>query len=233
LSELDSLQQKLGVSFEDDALLRQALVHSSCLNEIPEPQSSSNDRLEFLGDALLYLVTAEELYHRLPDFQEGELTVYRSALVRTDTLARVARSMDLGDHLHLGRGEEETGGRHRERNLAGVVEAIIGAVLIDQGFEAAREFTLRLLKSEFEFLWQKGPEVDHKSRLQQLMQARGHLSPDYRTVDSRGPDHDREFTVEVFDGDILLGTGTGPSKQRAEQRAAHSALDKIEGDSVK
>lgn len=233
MSELDSLQQNLGVPFEDDTLLRQALVHSSCLNEIPEPESGSNERLEFLGDALLYLVMAEELYQRFPDFHEGELTVYRSALVRTDTLARVARSMNLGDYLYLGKGEEETGGRRRERNLAGVVEAIVGAVLIDQGFEAAREFALRLLKDEFNRLGQKGPDADHKSRLQEVMQAQGHPSPDYLTVDSCGPAHDREFTVEVFDGDILLGSGTGPSKQKAEQRAAQAALEKFEGDTLK
>ncbi len=227
MKELDSLQEILGFSFEDISHLQRALVHRSHLNEASGSALESNERLEFLGDALLGLVIAEELYRRFPDFQEGDLTRLRSALVRTETLAGVARSLQLGDYLQLGRGEEETGGRNKQRNLACVLEAVIGAVFIDQGFDMSKEFILRILDSEFETAIEGNLESDPKSKLQELIQARDQITPAYRTIDSFGPDHDKVFTVEVLANDIVLGQGAGTSKQRAEQEAARAALEKL------
>ena len=151
MTDFDTLQTILGITFKDISHLQQALVHRSYVNEAPNNFSlRSNERLEFLGDALLGVAVAEKLYREYPDFDEGSLTKLRSALVRTDTLARVARTMDLGAYLYLGKGEDESGGRSKRRNLACAVEAVIGAVLVDQGFDTAREFVLRILSGEFE-----------------------------------------------------------------------------------
>lgn len=228
MTELDSLQEILGVPFKDTALLQQALVHRSYLNEANGFSIPSNERLEFLGDAFLGLVVAEKLYTDFPDLQEGGLTKLRSALVRTDTLARVAASLHLGDHLLMGKGEEETGGRHKRRNLACTFEAIVGAVLTDQGLEKAKEFVLRVLVIEFGSTIEEKLEKDPKSKLQEALQASQRPAPTYRPVDSIGPDHEKVFTVEVIAEGVLLGQGMGKSKQRAEQAAAKEALKKLE-----
>ncbi len=231
MTEPDSLQEILGVSFKDTTLLQQALVHRSYLNEAPEGFSlESNERLEFLGDAFLGLAVADKLYRDYPDFHEGNLTKLRSALVRTDTLARVARSLNLGKYLYLGKGEDESGGRLKRRNLACAMEAVIGAVLIDQGTEIARGFVVQLLSDEFEPTVEEKLRKDPKSKLQEIMQSQRQSTPVYRTVDSSGPDHEREFTVEVLVDDALLGRGKEKSKRRAEKEAARDALQKLEGE---
>lgn len=224
MDEIESLQELLGVSFNNPELLHQALVHRSYLNENPGFCLPSNERLEFLGDALLGLVVAERLYEGFPEFQEGRLTKLRSALVRTDTLARIARSLRLGDYLLLGKGEAETGGRHKKRNLAAAFEAVIGAVTVDQGFESARQVVLRVMESELKPALDQETERDPKSRLQEVIQARREPPPTYRIVDAAGPDHARTFTVEVLAGDAILGCGVGSSKRKAEQEAARAAL---------
>ncbi|MCL0069288.1 ribonuclease III [Dehalococcoidia bacterium] len=238
MPQLDSLQNTLGVAFEDVTQLRQSLVHRSFLNEseaLSETSDdhplSSNERLEFLGDALLGHVVAERLFCEFPDFSEGDLTKVRSALVRTETLARVARSLNLGDYLFLGKGEAESGGRHRQRNLACALEAVIGAVFVDQGFNVAREFVLRILGKELERATAEKLEKDPKSRLQEVVQAEQRLTPVYRTDDVTGPDHDRIFVVDVFAGETFLGRGSGKSKRAAEQEAAVAALKTLEGES--
>ncbi len=230
MTELDSLQQILGISFRNSSYLKQAFVHCSYLNESPDPSQESNERLEFLGDALLGLAVADELYRRLPDSPEGDLTRLRSAIVQTETLARVARSLNLGEYLLMGKGERESGGKDKQRNLACTLEALIGAVFIDQGFEVAREFVLRILEKEFATVSIENSGRDAKSKLQELMQARHKMTPTYRIIDSSGPDHARVFTVEVFADNIVMGTGTGTSRQRAEQEAAGDALTKLEGE---
>lgn len=227
MTELTSLQEALGISFKDITLLQEALVHRSYLNESPGFSGPSNERLEFLGDAFLGFVVARKLHADFPDLQEGGLTRMRSALVQTRTLARVAESLGIGDHLRMGRGEEETGGRHKPRNLASAFEALVGAILVDQGAEKTEEFVLRALASEWGTAVQGRTEKDPKSRLQELLQSNHHLPPVYRLVSSTGPDHARVFTVEVLDGEIPLGQGTGVSKQGAEQAAARSALEKL------
>jgi ribonuclease-3 len=231
LTQLDSLQNILGVAFDDVAHLQQSLVHRSYLNEADDHPLSSNERLEFLGDALLGYVVAERLYCEFTDFLEGDLTKLRSALVRAETLARIARSLNLGDYLCLGKGEAESGGRNRERNLACALEAVIGAVLVDQGFNAAREFVLRILGKEFERAIEDKLAKDPKSRLQEVVQAKQRLTPVYRIDDVTGPDHDRVFVVDVFAGEIFLGRGSGRSKRAAEQEAAAAALKTLEGES--
>ena len=225
--ELDSLQENIGVWFENASHLQQAFIHRSYLNEASDSALESNERLEFLGDALLGLIVAEELYRRFPDFPEGKLTKLRSALVRTDTLARIARSLNLGDYLCMGKGEEETGGRKKQRNLACTMEAVVGAVFVDLGFEVVREFVLRVLAIEFELAIEGKLGRDQKSKLQELVQAWKHQLPVYEMVGSSGPDHEKIFIIEVFVDDILLGRGTGKTKRVAEQEAARVALEKL------
>lgn len=232
MTQLGSLQNVLGVAFEDVTHLQQSLVHRSYLNEAGDHSLSSNERLEFLGDALLGHVVAERLYCEFPDFSEGDLTKVRSALVRTETLARIARSLNLGDYLYLGKGEAESGGRRRQRNLACALEAVIGAVLVDQGFKVAREFVLRILANELERATEEKLDKDPKSRLQEVVQAEQRLTPVYRTDDATGPDHDRIFVVDVFVGETFLGRGSGRSKRAAEQEAAVAALKTLEGESA-
>jgi len=172
LSDLTELQQSLGVSFSDLSLLEQALVHSSYINENPGFALTSNERLEFLGDAVLGLAVAEKLYQDFPQLSEGEMTRLRAALVRRETLARVARAIRLGDYLYLGKGEEASGGRGKPSNLAGALEAVIAAVFLDQGLTATKEFILRQFNEELERVVSRGAEVDYKSQLQELTQAK-------------------------------------------------------------
>ncbi len=223
--DFTALQNALGITFKDTALLQQALVHRSYLNETPGFSLPSNERLEFLGDALLGFVVAEELYQQFPDLAEGELTKLRANLVRKETLASLAQTLSLGDYLYLGQGEERSGGRRRGSNLSHVVEAVIGAVLIDQGFAVAKDFVLRLINKVPEKMVAEELIGDHKSRLQELVQAERRMLPAYRVVASEGPPHDKVFTVEVVVDNEVLGRGSGKGKRTAEQEAARSALE--------
>ena len=225
--DLVALQETLKISFNDLSLLEQALVHSSYLNENPGFASVSNERLEFLGDAILGFVVAEKLYQDFPDLAEGEMTKLRSVLVRRDTLARIALAIRLGDYLYLGRGEEASGGRDKLANLAGALEAVVAAVFLDHSFAITREFVLKLLEEELQKVVKQGTVVDYKSQLQELTQSRYRLTPDYRLLEEVGPDHDKKFTVEVRAGDIVLGRGLGKSKKMAETEAARSALEQL------
>ncbi len=224
MADLAALQQTLGISFNDPSLLEQALVHSSYVNEKPGIASASNERLEFLGDAVLGLVVAERLYQDFPHSAEGEMTKLRAALVRRDTLARRAGTIKLGDYLYLGKGEQASGGRHKPANLAGALEAIIAAIFLDQGSITAGDFVLSLFKEELQRVTSHGAVVDYKSQLQEFIQAREQQTPAYQVVETMGPDNDRRFTVEVRAGDSVLGRGSGKSKQAAETEAARAAL---------
>ena len=227
MTDLAVLQQILGVSFKDPSLLEQALVHSSYVNENPGSALTSNERLEFLGDAVLGLVIAEKLYHDLPSFTEGEMTKLRATLVCRDTLAQAARAIGLGDYLYLGKGEEASSGRHKPVNLAGALEAVIAAIYLDQGAATAKDFILRLFNKELQKVVSQGAEVNYKSQLQELIQAREQQTPAYHVIEATGPDHDRRFTVEVKVGDTVLGRGSGRSKKEAETEAARSALERL------
>lgn len=227
MTDLAAFQKILGVSFEHPSLLEQALVHSSYINENPHFAPTSNERLEFLGDAVLGLVITERLYHDLPSSAEGELTKLRATLVCRDTLARTAKAIRLGDFLYLGKGEEASGGRRKPINLAGGLEAVIAAIFLDLGSTVAKEFILRLFEKQLEKAVTQGGEADYKSQLQEYIQAREQQAPAYLVVEAEGPDHDRSFIVEVRVGDTALGRGTGKSKKAAETEAARSALEQL------
>ena len=229
-AELSALQRRLGVKFRDPQLLAQALVHRSYLNEAPEPNVVSNERLEFLGDAVLGLLIASWLFLRYPDLPEGRLTELRSHLVKGESLAVVAERLGLGPHLRLGRGEEATGGRSRPLNLARALEAVVGAVFLDKGFRTTERWLLRLLKSELAALGGGELPEDAKSRLQHMAQTLYATTPRYRIVDTQGPDHNKLFTVEVVLGERRFAVGRGFSKRSAEKEAAQVALRVIEAE---
>lgn len=222
-----ALENELGLSFRNKELLEQALVHSSYLNENPKYLLASNERLEFLGDALVDLAVAHELFQRNATLSEGQLTQYRSVLVMGETLARVAKSLHIGRFLLMGLGEERSGGRQRDSNLAGAFEALVGALFLDQGYETASSFVHRALAKEIDLLHLNQIHKDAKSLLQELAQERGLSFPRYEIVEVVGPDHDRRFTVEAAVGDKVLGRGIGRRKADAEQEAAQQALDAL------
>jgi ribonuclease-3 len=224
---LAQLQAALGLQFDDKSILEQAFVHRSYLNENLGFHLQSNERLEFLGDSVIGFVVAEYLFRLFPTLSEGVLTSLRAAVVRAETLANVASRLQLGDYLFLGRGEESSGGRTRTGLLASTYEALVGAVLIDQGFEAARRFITSTLQNELARVVRDSAAKDAKSRLQEITQAKWQLTPSYRTVGAEGPDHHRVFTVEVIVGERVLGNGTGSTKRAAEQQAAATALEQL------
>lgn len=227
MADLAILQQTLGVSFIDISRLEQALVHSSYINENPELLPISNERLEFLGDAVLGLIVAEKLYRDHPHFDEGEMTRLRAALVRQETLARIAGAISLGSYLYLGKGEEAGGGRQKPANLAAALEAVIAAIFLDQGLAKSRNCILRLLDTEMEKVISQGRGIDYKSELQHFTQSRNQETPAYQVIEATGPEHGKTFTVEVRLGKVVLGRGSGKSKKAAETEAARSALDRI------
>lgn len=221
----EQLAGVLGVQLRDLRLLEEALTHASYTNEYPDLGLQCNERLEFLGDALLGLVIAAELFRLYPAAPEGELTQLRSALVRGESLARIAESLQLGEYLRLGQGEESSGGRHRSSNLAGALEAVLGAVFLDRGWLAARRLVLRLWGQEL-----AAAEIhqDYKSRLQEVLQAQQKVTPRYRTVREVTSGSVPLFEVEVLGGADVLGRGMGTSKKRAQQAAARTALARLE-----
>lgn len=227
MDDWQSLEDRLGLTFRDQALLRQAFVHRSYLNENPRAGQLPNERLEFLGDAALGLAVAQRLYELFPTHGEGLLTEFRAYLVRRDTLARAAERLALGDALLLGRGEELAGGRRRPSNLAAVFEAVAGAILVDQGLEGVRSFVTSALVGELESVRSGLVPTDPKSRLQILVQAQGQGLPEYRTLKVEGPEHARVFTVQVCLDSEVVGTGQGKTKRQAEREAARRALDRL------
>jgi ribonuclease-3 len=227
MPDIATFQKTLGVKFRNPALLEQALVHSSSVNENPSLFPVQNERLEFLGDAVLDFVVAEKLYRDFPALAEGAMTRLRAALVRRETLARVARGISLGDFLYLGKGEEASGGRAKEANLAGALEAVIAAVYLDRGLAVTGKMVIRLLKEEWARVVNRDTGIDYKSRLQELAQSRFQLMPAYRLAAESGPDHVKNFTVEVEVNRQVMGWGTGRSKKMAETAAARAALKKL------
>ncbi len=213
--------------FQDALLLETALTHRSALNEHISNAVESNERLEFLGDAVLEIATTEFLYHHFPTEPEGALTAYRSALVKTTTLAEVATTLKLGERLYMSKGEEATGGRLNPGLLADTFEAVVGALYLDQGFERVKAFLEEALFPKFAEIKQQKLYKDAKSALQELVQAAGHPTPDYRVLAEEGPDHDKQFTVTVEVAGKPRGTGQGKSKQSAQQAAAAQALEKM------
>jgi ribonuclease-3 len=220
---LAAVEARLGLRFRDRTHLRTALTHPSYANEHPLDVAETNERLEFLGDAALGLIVAEALYAGYPELEEGRLTEWRAQLVCGPTLSRVATRLGLGDALLLGRGEESTGGRRREGNLERAFEALVGAVLLDRGLDAARAFARDVLAEEFAALDADPALLNPKGALQQLVQGVSGR-PQYVTTLEEGPEHARRFTVEVRVDGEAVGSGSGPSKQIAEKEAARRAL---------
>ena len=221
---MQELEKKLNYTFKNPALLSEALSHSSYANEHRSARLSSNERLEFLGDSVLGFVTAEFLFARHPDLPEGDLTRIRAALVCEQSLYEVARKLDLGRFLKLGRGEEVGGGRERTSILADATEAVFAAVYLDGGIQAASDLIHRvLLQAEREEAVEERRR-DYKTALQELVQRQADQVLTYRMVGEHGPDHAKVFSAEVLLNGVALGTGTGHSKKEAEQAAARSAL---------
>ena len=212
-------------TFQNQALLTTALTHRSALNEHISTSKESNERLEFLGDAVLELVATDFLYDRFPDEQEGMLTVFRSALVKTTTLAEVAQELKLGEKLYMSKGEETSRGRQNVGLLANAFEALLGALYLDQGLEAVRSLLNELLFPKMDVILQKRLYKHSKSQLQEVLQAEGISAPEYIVVGESGPDHDRQFTVKAVIGGRDAATGVGKSKQLAQEAAAQAVLE--------
>lgn len=226
MSDLAALQARLGYSFRDERLLRLALTHPSVAHEQGTP-IQHNQRLEFLGDAVLQLALTRELYEKFPTFDEGPLTKARAKLVNRRTLAVHGRAITLGEHLILSRGEESHGGRDRSSALADAFESVIGAVFLDGGYEAAREFVLREFGAAFGELGAIPLLENPKGELQEFLQAKSPAAPNYHVASATGPDHDRIFECTVHHGGVELARGSGKSKKAAESEAALNALKKL------
>ena len=211
--------------FKNPKVKEAAFIHRSFLNENPKSDLTSNERLEFLGDSILSFLVSDHLYKKFPQHKEGDLTNLRAALVRTETLASLAKRLDLGQKLKLSRGEEESGGRKNTSILANTTEALIGALYLDQGLEAVLKFLQENLLPELEQIIKNHSYKDAKSLLQEIAQNQKQISPDYKILKMEGPDHARIFQVGVFLADKILGKGKGKSKQKAEQEAAKVALE--------
>ncbi len=218
---IEELESRIGYVFEDKSLLRQALTHSSFANEMRILKSGDYERLEFLGDAVLEMVTSNFLFSKYPTMPEGQLSKLRASLVCEQALAFVARGIELDRFFLLGKGEEATGGRKRDSIACDIVEAVIGAIFRDSGIEEAQKFIFRFILDSIE---QKKLIFDAKSSLQELAQSKYRQSLSYKVVYEKGPEHDKEFGVEAYMGDKLLGRGKGRSKKIAEQHAAYEAL---------
>ena len=232
MTELSKLEQALGFAFADKSLLLRALTHRSYLNEHPDFPLEDNERLEFLGDAVLDFLTGEYLYNRFPELAEGPLTSLRSALVRREALADFAGQLALGEYLLMGHGEAESGGRSRSANLCAGFEALVGALYLDQGLEAVRSFLEPLVEPEVARIIEENSDKDAKSLLQELVQGRIQRTPRYVTVGESGPDHAKEFTVEVTIARKAFARGTGHSKQQAAQDAARQALEQLDAEGL-
>lgn len=217
--------KKLGFTFNNIALFTEAMTHRSYINENRAISTSHNERLEFLGDAVLELAATRFLFDRFPQKPEGDLTAYRAALVNTVSIAGVAESLGVNDMLLLSRGEAKDTGRARQIILANAFEAILGAVYLDQGYETAEAFLKKHLFPKIDAVIEKRAYQDAKSRFQEIAQEKKGITPSYKTLAEEGPDHDRVFTVAVFVGERQIASGTGKSKQEAEQSAAQAALD--------
>jgi ribonuclease III len=217
------LEETLKLHFQDASLLQTALTHRSFIYEGVGKGQSCNERLEFLGDSVLACISADFLYRTYPELNEGELSDIRAMLVKGDTLAKFADEIELGRFLRMGKGERNAGGS--QRILAAAFEALLGAIYLDQGLEAVREYLLPRIAPLANQIVEKGLFKDNKSRFQELAQAQEGITPVYRLVSQEGPSHDREFTVEVLLGEQIAGTGQGRNKQTAEQAAARAALE--------
>ena len=223
---LKDLETAIGYKFKNITLLQNALTHSSYANEQWHDSLKSNERLEFLGDSVLGMVVAEHLYRTLPDRLEGDLTRMRADMVCERSLAEIAKKLQLGNHLLLGKGEEQSGGRNRPSILADAVEAVLAACFLDGGMAPAEEFIRKFVLCNVPVVAMKN--IDYKTALQELVQQKKNQQLAYRLVGESGPDHDKQFLVELTLNDTVIGKGVGTSKKRAEQDAARVALEALQ-----
>lgn len=225
--DFSAFETRIGYRFKDQRLIEQAFTHRSYLNENRAPGREHNERIEFLGDAVLELVVTEFLYSKYPDRPEGDLTAYRAALVNTVSIADAATKLGMNEFLLLSRGESRDVGRARQIILANAFEALIGALYLDSGYVTAKDFISKQLFHKTEEVVSKRLWQDAKSRLQEVAQERSQVTPTYQLIDQSGPDHDKKFVIGAFIGGERIALGEGKSKQEAEQAAADAALKKM------
>ena len=221
---LEVLEKNIGFTFQNKDLLKEALTHRSYINENPSWSLPHNERLEYLGDAVLELMVTEETFHAFPEFEEGKLTLLRAALVNYQFLAKTALEFELQNFLFLSRGEARDTEKAKEVILANAIEALIGAIYLDQGFEVAHTFVSRFVTSKVNDVLREGTYKDAKSSLQEIVQEKQKVTPTYKILEEEGPDHKKIFKAGVFVGDKKIGEGEGLSKQEAELSAAKNAL---------
>ena len=222
--DFSSFEKAVGVTFHDKGLLKQAFIHRSYINENPGMKLSHNERLEFLGDAVLELVVTDYLYRRYPHTAEGELTAFRSALVNATIIGESAREMHMNEYLLLSKGESKDVGKARLYILANTFEAVVGAIFLDQGYVVAETFIAKVLFSKLDEIVESGSWRDAKSAVQEKAQEYVHVTPAYKVLSESGPDHNKQFTIGIYFGNDLIAQGKGKSKQEAEQKAATEAL---------
>lgn len=227
------LEKKIRITFKDKNLLDQAFVHKSWVNEHREAGKEDNERLEFLGDAVLELVVTEFLYEYYPEQKEGELTNWRSALVKGRHLSEIARALELGQFLYLSRGEEQSQGREKSYILANTLEALIGSIYVEKGYRTAHKFIQKFILKHLEDILEKDLHIDPKSRFQEIAQEKLGVTPIYILLEETGPDHAKVFTVSACLNNEKIAQGSGTSKQNAEENAAYFALKKMEWDKIK
>ena len=221
----EMIQKKLGLVFINKDLLKKAFTHRSYLNENREEGLENNERLEFLGDAVLELIISSELFNKYPERTEGELTNIRSALVRTESLAKESRRIGVGEHLLMSKGEEDSGGKDKDYLLANAYEAILGAIYLDQGITKCEEFVKRTILERLTNIIDNELFIDPKTKVQEIVQLRYKVTPTYDVIKEEGPDHDKSFTVTLKVNKDILTEGSGLSKQKAEEDAAQKAID--------
>jgi ribonuclease-3 len=225
MEELSKLEKKLKLNFKDKNLLRMAFIHRSYLNEHPEERLGHNERLEFLGDSVLGMVVSKYLFIEYPNQPEGDLTNFRSSLVNAKMLSKAAVGLHLGNYLYLSRGEEATGGRNRQYIMANTFEALIGAIFLDQGLDAAESFIKKIILPNLKEILEKNLYKDFKSQLQEKAQEKYGVTPTYKVIEEIGPDHAKTFKTAVFIEQKKIAAGEGNSKQEAEQKTAKVALE--------
>jgi ribonuclease-3 len=225
MKDFTEFENKLGINFKNKELLTQAFTHRSYLNENPDFKLEHNERLEFLGDAVIELIVTEHLYNQYPDKPEGELTNWRAALVNAKMLSSVAKELGFNDYLLLSRGEAKEGGKARDYILANTFEALLGAMYLDSGYEPADKFIVKYLLTELPNIIKEGTYKDSKSKFQEEAQDKVSITPSYKVLRESGPDHEKRFVVGVYLGAELVAEGAGFSKQEAEEEAAKQALE--------
>lgn len=224
MKNYNELEELIKIKFKNLELLDNAFVHRSYVNEHRKEEIKDNERLEFLGDAVLELAATKYLFEKCPEKNEGELTAFRSALVKGKHLAEISESLELGKYLYLSNGEEKSGGREKKYILANVLEALIGAIYVEHGYEMAEKFINTYILTRLDEILEQGHHIDAKSQFQEICQEREEITPYYEVIEEQGPDHDKHFVMGAYINGNLIATGTGSSKQKAEEEAARNAL---------